>query len=60
MKRFSILWILVVILISVDAPGQTIEVNKRFGKVSKEEVAMKVVLTHILILMRMAINGYSG
>lgn len=41
MKRFSILWILVVILISVDAPGQTIEVNKRFGKVSKEEVAMK-------------------
>ena len=41
MKRFSFICILAMILISADAFAQTIEINKRFGKVSKEEVEMK-------------------
>lgn len=41
MKRFSVICILAMILISADAFAQTIEINKRFGKVSKEEVEMK-------------------
>ncbi len=41
MKRFSVICILAIILISADAFAQTIEINKRFGKVSKEEVEMK-------------------
>ena len=41
MKRFSVICILAIILISADAFAQTIEINKRFGKVSKEELEMK-------------------
>ena len=41
MKRFSVICILAMILISADVFAQTIEINKRFGKVSKEEVEMK-------------------
>ena len=41
MKRIFLICILTAILISADAFAQTIEVNKRFGKVSKEEVEMK-------------------
>ena len=41
MKRFSFICILAMILISADVFAQTIEINKRFGKVSKEEVEMK-------------------
>ena len=40
MKRIYILLTLALTLISADALAQTIQVNKRFGKVSKEEVAM--------------------
>ena len=41
MKRFFVICILAMILISADVFAQTIEINKRFGKVSKEEVEMK-------------------
>lgn len=41
MKRIFLICVLAAILISADAFAQTIEVNKRFGKVSKEEVEMK-------------------
>ena len=41
MKRVFLICILAAILIPADAFAQSIEVNKRFGKVSKEEVEMK-------------------
>ena len=41
MKRISVIFIMLLTVVSADAFAQMVPVNKRFGKVSKEEVELK-------------------